>query len=131
VGASYLPEKVILQDIFEFSGDSCFRLIGRNEDMINIAGKRGSLTELNSLLLATPGVVDGIIFEPPTDDTTGRLAALVVAPDLSSREAMANIRANVDPVFVPRRVVFVHSLPRSETGKLPREQVLAHFNASA
>ena len=129
VGASHLPETVILQDILEFSSDRCFRLLGRSEDMVNIAGKRGSLFELNCLLLATPGVVDGIIFEPPTEDTMGRLAALVVAPELSSREAMANIRAHVDPVFIPRRVIFVDSLPRSETGKLPREQVLAQFRA--
>jgi acyl-coenzyme A synthetase/AMP-(fatty) acid ligase len=130
VGANHLPEETELQDILEFSSDRCFRLLGRNEDMINIAGKRGSLSELNRLLLTTPGVIDGVIFEPPTDDTTGRLAALVVAPELSSREAMANIRANVDPVFVPRRVVFVESLPRSETGKLPREQILARYKTT-
>ena len=129
VGASHLQDEVILQDVLEFSGDRSFRLLGRSEDMINIAGKRGSLSELNRLLLETPGVDDGIIFEPPADGTTGRLAALLVAPELSKREAMAHVRANVDPVFVPRRVVFVESLSRSESGKLPREQVLAHFKA--
>lgn len=131
VGASHLPEEIELQDVLDFSSDHCFRLLGRHEDMIDIAGKRGSLSELNRLLLATPGVVDGIIFEPPADDAIGRLAALVVAPNLSSRETMAHLRANVDPVFVPRRVIFVESLPRSDTGKLPREQILACYKTTA
>lgn len=131
VTASHLPEEIELQDVMDFSSDHCFRLLGRHEDIINIAGKRGSLAELNRLLLATPGVVDGIIFEPPADDATGRLAALVVAPDLSIRQTMAHLRANVDPAFVPRRVIFVESLPRSDTGKLPREQILAYYKTTA
>ncbi len=126
--ADHLPEEIELQDVLKFFDDHHFRLLGRHEDMINIAGKRGSLAELNRLLLATPGVLDGVVFEPPIDDATGRLAALVVAPELSSREAMANLREHVDPAFIPRRVVFVDSLPRSESGKLPRDQVLHCYN---
>lgn len=127
LNADHLPEEIPLQDVLEFSSGRAFHLLGRHEDMINIAGKRGSLTELNHLLLSTAGVVDGVVFEPD-DSRSDRLAALVVAPGLSSREAMANLRDNVDAVFIPRRVIFVDNLPRSETGKLPRDKILTCYN---
>ncbi|MDH3694033.1 MAG: AMP-binding protein [Gammaproteobacteria bacterium] len=126
--ADHLPEQIPLQDVLEFSSAHRFHLLGRHEDMINIAGKRGSLAELNRLLLSTTGVVDGVIFEPPADEVSERLAALVVAPGLTGREAMNNLRDNVDAVFIPRRIVFVDSLPRSETGKLPRDKILTCYN---
>jgi acyl-coenzyme A synthetase/AMP-(fatty) acid ligase len=31
----------------------------------------------------------------------------------------------MDPVFLPRPLLLVDSLPRNEVGKLPREQLLA------
>jgi acyl-coenzyme A synthetase/AMP-(fatty) acid ligase len=31
----------------------------------------------------------------------------------------------MDPVFLPRPLVFVPRLPRNDVGKLPREQLLA------
>ena len=126
--ADHLPEQIPLQDVLEFSSAHHFHLLGRHEDMINIAGKRGSLAEINRLLLSTTGVLDGVIFEPPNDEASERLVALVVAPGLSGRAAMANLRDNVDAVFIPRRVIFVDSLPRSETGKLPMNKILACYN---
>ncbi len=92
--------------------------------------KRSSLSELNQLLLSTPGVQDGVILEPPGDNPSERLVALVVSSHLSSSQAMANIRENVDPVFVPRRVLFVKELPRSDIGKLSREELLALYNSA-
>jgi acyl-coenzyme A synthetase/AMP-(fatty) acid ligase len=33
---------------------------------------------------------------------------------------MAALRQRIDPAFLPRPLCFVESLPRNETGKLPR-----------
>ena len=125
----HLPAEVFLQDVLQFTNKNRFRLIGRQEDIIKIGGKRGSLSELNRLLLSTPGVQDGVILEPPGDNSSERLIALVVSSHLSSSQAVANIRANVDPVFVPRRVLFVRELPRSDLGKLSRKELLALYNS--
>ena len=62
IAAAHLSEDVMLPDIVELTGPNRFRWMGRQQDMVNIAGKRGSLAELNFRLKEIPGVVDGIIF---------------------------------------------------------------------
>lgn len=88
--------------------------------MVNIAGKRSSLGYLNHILMSVPGVQDGA-FCLPAHNAVGdvsRLAAFVVAPQLNSRQILAALRAHIDPVFLPRPIVFVDLLPRNETGKI-------------
>jgi acyl-coenzyme A synthetase/AMP-(fatty) acid ligase len=114
-----------------------FDLIGRNSDMINIAGKRGSLAFFNHALLEVPGVADACVFVPDTPANTSqdafvfpdstRLCAVVVAPQLTEEQILRSLRAQVDPVFLPRPIIFVATLPRNATGKIPREALLELF----
>ncbi len=104
-----------------------FRLRGRNNDLLEIAGKRASLGDLTRRLLAIPGVDDAVIFQLDAEAGTGvrRLAALAVAPQRSEAEILAALRASIDPVFLPRPLRLVEALPRNATGKLPRAELLA------
>ncbi len=131
VSAVHLPVSAILQDQIEHIDAHRFRLLGRGADLINIAGKRASLADLNNRLLAIPGVIDGVIFMPDagSTDTHGvqRTAALVVAPDLNREQLMAALRTKMDAAFLPRPLLLVAALPRNEATKLPRAAVLELF----
>lgn len=131
VSAPHLPEGATLQDRVQKRGIRQFRLLGRDEDLVNIAGKRASLTELNQQLLGISGVHDGVIFEPEADGTSKRLAALVVAPGLDAESVRRELRQRIDAAFVPRPIRMVTHLPRSETGKLARAAVLQVFAGGA
>ena len=92
--------------------------------MVNVAGKRSSLTHLNHQLTAIAGVVDAFFYLPELATNrsvigTVRLAALVVAPGLTATEIIHELRARVDPVFLPRPLLLVETIPRNSTGKLP------------
>ena len=117
----HLPEPVALSDSLEQIDTRRFRLMGRNADMVNIAGKRSSLAHLNHQLLSIPGVLDGA-FHMPDGNASGvpRLMAFVVAPTLSRAALMAALRQRVDAAFLPRPLVCLDALPRNTTGKLPR-----------
>ncbi|WP_038047882.1 AMP-binding protein [Thioalkalivibrio sp. ALJ16] len=121
------PEPVPLPDHIEARDPHHFRMEGRLADQLNIAGKRASLADLNRRLNAIPGVLDGV-FIPPAQAADGagiaRLAALVVAPRRSSAEIQAELAQCMDPLFLPRPLVRVDHLPRSATGKLPRQVLL-------
>lgn len=120
VEASHLPARVTLTDAFIVEPDGRFQLVGRDVDMVKIAGKRASLADLTQRLLDIPGVIDGAFLAPqPGADT--RLAAAVVAPSLSEDDVRLALRASIDPVFLPRPLRFLPSLPRDALGKLPRE----------
>jgi acyl-coenzyme A synthetase/AMP-(fatty) acid ligase len=122
----HVPLATTLADVLEVINPTSFRLLGRSNDLINIAGKRSSLSHLNYHLNAIEGVRDGA-FWLPTDvpaDGVVRLIAFVVAPDVPaaelSKRVIAAMRQRVDTAFVPRRVVQVPELPRVPgTAKLP------------
>lgn len=128
VGAN-IETQCALNDVIEAVTDELFLLHGRIADLVNIAGKRHSLASLNHLLTSIPGVLDGAFYMP--DETSPehvtRLAACVVAPGLDARHLLAALRERMDPVFLPRPLLFVDALPRNHTGKLPRAALLALF----
>lgn len=116
--------EVLLHDCLELRDGHRFLLHGRNADLVNIAGKRTSLANLNYHLNSIEGVRDGV-FVMPEDRGEGvtRPLAFVVAPGVDREALMAALRQRIDPAFLPRPLCFVDSLPRNATGKLPRESV--------
>ncbi len=126
VQGGHLPEPVPMNDIVEPHGDHRFMLLGRRQDLVNVAGKRASLQDLNHKLNSIEGIEDGVFVMPEeTDQGTVRLAALVVAPRLSERRILAALGERMDAAFLPRPLHRVEALPRNETGKLPRNALLA------
>ena len=121
VSGGHVPEPTPLADVLEVMGSDAFRLLGRSNDLVNIAGKRSSLGHLNFHLNAIDGVADGAFWMPPdAGDSPGiaRLVAFVVAPGLRREPILAALRSRVDAAFLPRRIVYVDALPREATGKL-------------
>ena len=131
VQAAHLPQPVPLADLMEVEPDGRFCVRGRQADMLEIAGKRASVGDLTRRLLAIPGVRDGVMVQLEQADDVGvrRIAALVVAPELDEAAILAALCQGVDPVFLPRRIRFLGALPRAETGKLPRADVLKLLDA--
>jgi acyl-coenzyme A synthetase/AMP-(fatty) acid ligase len=130
VRGKHLLETVYLQDLIAQLDDRHFRLIGRAADLTIVAGKRTSLGDLNSKLLSIDGVRDGIIFMPTAglegvnEGKVVRLAAFVVAPGMTREQVMSALRQVIDPAFLPRPLLLVDALPRTESSKLPRAAVL-------
>jgi acyl-coenzyme A synthetase/AMP-(fatty) acid ligase len=126
VHAPWFVEPVLLQDIVELQPGNRFVVRGRSSDMIEVAGKRASLSDITRRLLAIEGVREAAVFQPESDavGTIRRVAALVVAPTLTAREVLDQLAPGVDSAFLPRPLVIVDTLPRNELGKLPRENLL-------
>ena len=118
----HVEGRVALSDIIELLDEGRFLLHGRHADLVNIAGKRTSLAYLSHQLCAIEGVQDGAFFLPdgPAGEGITRLTAFVVAPGLAREALLGALRWRIDPVFLPRPLVWVDALPRNSTGKLPR-----------
>ncbi len=125
ISGGHLPGPVQLNDQVRVRDDSVFELLGRNSDLVNIAGKRASLMDLTQKLLQIDGVEDCVFV--PHDAEGGkvaRLSALVVAPGMDKAALLEALAARIDPAFMPRPLHLVPYLPRAETGKLPRSVLL-------
>lgn len=121
ISAPHISPPFALPDRLAAVGKNDFRIAGRSNDIVNIAGKRMSLAGLNAILAGIDGVMDAA-FLAPDDDAGGpvnRMVAFVAAPGLSDGDIRSALRDRLDNAFIPRRVIFVEALPRNEAGKLP------------
>ena len=130
VSGPHLDGAVSTPDVIETHADGTITLLGRTADMVKVAGKRASLTDLTGKLLGVPGVEDGVVFMPSTERDGARVAALAVAPTLTEAGILDALARHMDPVFLPRPLRIVERLPRNSLGKLPREELLALLRTS-
>ena len=129
LAADHVDGIVRLADTLEFDRAGRFQLIGRDQDLVKIGGKRASLVELTNRLLTIDGVEDGVIFSPDAD--ASRLSALVASKRLTADEIRRQFARLVDPVFLPRPLHVVDRLPRSDTGKMRRQDLLDALGAES
>ena len=123
----HIDTPTVIPDRLELKSENEFALLGRNQDMVNIVGKRASLSDLNIKLNEINGIEDAIFFIPEENSADGdvkRLMAFVVAPEISEKDIVNRLSKLVDPVFLPRPLFIVDELPRNETGKITRALLL-------
>jgi 2-aminobenzoate-CoA ligase len=113
-------------DAFVQDEDGYFVYQARADDMIITAGYNVGGPEVEDALLKHPAVAEcGVIGQP--DEERGMIvkAFCVLKPGHAGDAAMVkalqeHVKATIAPYKYPREVVFVASLPRTETGKLQR-----------
>jgi 2-aminobenzoate-CoA ligase len=113
-------------DAFMQDADGYFFFQARADDMIITAGYNVGGPEVEDALLRHPAVAEcGVIGEPDAERGMVVKAFVVLKPGHEAGEATTKIlqdhvKATLAPFKYPRKVEFVSSLPRTETGKLQR-----------
>ena len=119
VTGKHLPQGAVLDDQLSQVKDNYFILSGRNSDQIKIAGKRGSLNEVNKVLMGFRGLIDGVVIFPSQDNAVPRLVAIVVLSDTTNKKELREYFSQyLDAAFIPRPILVVDALPREDSGKL-------------
>lgn len=126
VSAAWYERPQRLMDVLERRGADGFVALGRNSDLVEVAGKRASLADITRRLMAVPGVEDAVAFQPDAAAAgiANRVAAVVVSRGVTAREIAAQLAAGLDAVFVPRPMLLVDRIPRDAVGKVARAQLL-------
>ena len=123
VQAKHLPHAEAFHDKIIMSSPQYFRLLGRSDDIIDIAGKRTSLSGLNQQVLAIEGVIDAVVFIP---EGRLRLAALVKS-SLSQHQLKLALSKVIDDIFIPRPLLLVSHIERGPTGKISKASLMEQF----
>jgi len=103
-------------DAAELSADGELRLLGR-DDVINVRGRKVHPREVEGVIAACDGVREVVVIGD------GDVLRAIVACERGAvdRETLiAHCRERLSPHKVPRSVVFVEELPRTDRGKLDR-----------
>jgi acyl-coenzyme A synthetase/AMP-(fatty) acid ligase len=126
VSGGHVGQSLRLADWISVQSPTQFTLHGPHQDLVKVAGKRTSLAALNAVLAQIEGVVDGTFYRPQSSlSPNARLTAFVVAPGISASMIQAELRKRIDPLFLPRPLHLVETLPRNPIGKLPQEWLSA------
>ncbi|MBB3604997.1 fatty-acyl-CoA synthase [Mycolicibacterium sp. BK556] len=101
---------------------------GRDDDMIVSGGENVYPIEVENLLTEHPAVVEAAAVGTPDRDFGQRLCVFVVIKDSAQLDAEAvktYVRDRLARHKVPRDVYFVDALPRNETGKVLKRNLLS------
>ncbi len=116
-----------------FTGDGCrqdkhgyFWIIGRIDDVLNVAGHRIGTAEVESALVSNQKVAEAAVVGRPDDLKGQALVAFVTLKGgiNASPELMVELRNHVGkeigPVAKPDDIRFAESLPKTRSGKIMR-----------
>jgi len=106
--------------------DGYVTLAGRKSQMIIRGGENVYPAEVETMLLAAPGVKDGVILGLP-DETWGEIVVAVVVPagpECEEAAVIAFCRQHLASYKSPERVVFRDALPYNAAGKVMRQELL-------
>ena len=113
-------------DAFLRDEDGYFWFSARTDDMIISAGYNIAGPEVEDALLGHSAVAECAVVGVPDAERGEIVAAHVVLHDPAqggeamARELQDHVKAVIAPYKYPRRITFVESLPKTETGKIQR-----------
>src|SRR6266571_3987157 len=115
------------------AADGYFRILGRIDDVINVAGHRLGTKEIESASLTVPQVAEAAAV-PVADELKGRVPEIYIAlkPGYQASQGIVNrvIKANEDligKIARPKNVYIVPDMPKTRSGKIMR-RVLASIS---
>lgn len=114
-------------DWAERDEDTFWFITGRADDTMNIAGRRVTAPAIEEVITGHPAVSDVAIVDVP-DETKGQVPIAFVTPanpdtdeDSLEREVSKRVADELGSPFRPAAVHLVSGLPRTQTGKIPRD----------
>src|ERR1700722_8868765 len=115
------------------SADGYYRILGRVDDVINVAGHRLGTKELESSALGVTEVAEAAAV-PVVDDVRGRVVEMYIAlkPGYAGNGMAAKvtqaIEIEIGKIARPKNVWIVPDMPKTRSGKIMRRVIAAVSN---
>lgn len=112
-------------DIGSLDAGGFLKILDRKKDMINVSGFKVFPNEVEDVISQHPGVVEAAVIGV-ADPQTGQGVKLFVVkrdPALTAAELTKFARESLAAYKVPKTIVFVDALPKSNVGKIIRKDL--------
>ena len=115
--------------------DGYFRILGRVDDVINVAGHRLGTKEIESACLAIPEIAEAAVV-PVVDEIKGRMPEIYISlkPGVTAsaqeitEKVIRTIETMIGKIARPKAVHIVADMPKTRSGKLMRRVLAAISN---
>jgi long-chain acyl-CoA synthetase len=129
VPGPYPGERMLrTHDFFRHDEDGFLYFVGRSDDIIKSRGEKVSPVEVENALATIPGVREAAVIGVPDELLGQAVRAYVVLDEGAEPDERAFRRAcmaRLEAFMVPREVVFVDALPKTDTGKVRKKSLAA------
>ena len=126
-----IPGYYITGDVAIRDDDGRFSVLGRADDVLNVAGHRIGTADVESALIAHEAVAEAAVIGVP-DEIKGEAikAFIVVNKNINANNDLAktltqHVRNELGPIATPAEVTFVNTLPKTRSGKIMRRLLKA------
>jgi acetyl-CoA synthetase len=116
------------------AADGYYRILGRIDDVINVAGHRLGTKELESACLSIDEIAEAAVV-PVVDELRGRVPEIYIAikPGLSPGKVIEDkvvrvIESSIGKIARPKSVRIVPDMPKTRSGKIMRRVLAAISN---
>jgi len=104
-------------DLARRDEDGYFYIAGRRKEMFISGGVNVYPAEIEAELVSHPSVSDAAVVAVP-DETWGEVAVAFIVGTASEEELTVWLTSRIAKYKIPRRFVFIESLPRTPYGKV-------------
>ncbi|MCE2465132.1 MAG: AMP-binding protein, partial [Dehalococcoidia bacterium] len=111
--------------------DGYYTVVGRADDVLNVAGHRIGTAEVESALVSHASVAEAAVIGLPDQIRGESIKAFVtlrsgIEPEPDTVSVLqAHVRHGLGPIAVPSAIDFVSSLPKTRSGKIMRRLLKA------
>jgi len=112
-------------DFAEISIDKCVSIVDRKKDMILVSGFNVFPNEVEDWVSRHPGVLECAAIGVPNERTGESIKLFVVGKTgaIKDEDLLIHCREGLTPYKIPREIVFVTDLPKSNIGKILRREL--------
>ena len=127
VPGPYPGERMLCtHDFFKTDAEGFLYFVGRSDDIIKSRGEKVAPVEVENVLAGIPGVREAAVVGVP-DELLGQAVRAFVVLDtgvtMDERAFRRECMARLEAFMVPRDVVFVDVLPKTESGKVRKKSL--------
>jgi long-chain acyl-CoA synthetase len=112
-------------DIATCDDDGYFYIVDRKKDMILVSGFNVFPNEIEEVAAMHADIIEAAAIGVP-HEVSGEIVKLVVVsknPDLSEKDVIQHCRIHLTGYKIPKKVVFMDDLPKSNVGKILRREL--------
>ncbi|MGZ6134976.1 MAG: acyl-CoA synthetase, partial [Myxococcaceae bacterium] len=118
-------------DVASWDKDGYFTVLGRSDDVLNVAGHRIGTADVESALVSHPAVAEAAVIGIPDAVKGEGIKAFCIlragrkaTPELEA-ELVKHVRHELGPIATPSSIVVVDKLPKTRSGKIVRRLLRA------
>ncbi len=126
------PDGLHTGDLAKADEEGYLYIVSRSSEMIKSGAHRISPKEIEEVIAEFAGVIESAVVGVPDEILGEAIVAYIVAKgEIDQKELRKHLRANLAPFKIPREIYQVDALPKTESGKTKKYELVEKYKTKA